>query len=110
MPDTFAWYLDQFRDGKLPAMIDRAGYPTIAAAVDQDLIAYKLPEIESTAKAMIVAAPNRRRRPQLGCSRSFRRAKVSLDLRWPTRTGSTAFARPEPKAGMPRRTLSLRPL
>jgi hypothetical protein len=56
VPDTFAWCLDQFRAGKLLSMIERAGYPTIAAAVDQDLVASKLPEIESTAKAMLAAA------------------------------------------------------
>ena len=55
VPDPFAWCLDQFRAGKLPAMIERAGYPSIAAAVDQDLVASNLPEIENTATAMVNA-------------------------------------------------------
>ena len=36
-------------------MIERAGYPSIAAAVDQDLVASNLPEIENTATAMVNA-------------------------------------------------------
>ncbi|MGH8064266.1 MAG: DUF7700 domain-containing protein [Candidatus Entotheonellia bacterium] len=34
--------MNQFRAGKLPAMLERAGYPPIAAALDRDLIATKL--------------------------------------------------------------------
>jgi hypothetical protein len=55
VPDPLAWCLDQFRAGKLPAMIERAGYPDIAAAVDLDLVASKLAEIENTANAMAAA-------------------------------------------------------
>ena len=36
-------------------MINRAGYPTIAAALDEGLIAAKLPEVECTAQAMVAA-------------------------------------------------------
>jgi hypothetical protein len=38
-------------------MLERAGYPTIAAALDEGLIAAKLSEVESTAQAMAQAAP-----------------------------------------------------
>ncbi len=34
VPDPFRWVLDQFKAGKLPAMLTRAGYPTVAAALD----------------------------------------------------------------------------
>jgi len=43
--------------GKLPAMIERAGYPTIAAALDTELIAAKFPAVEAKALAMLQADP-----------------------------------------------------
>jgi hypothetical protein len=50
VPDTLTWTLEQFKGGKLPAMIERAGYPTIAASMDRELVAAKLEkEIEPTA-------------------------------------------------------------
>jgi hypothetical protein len=56
VPDTLTWTLDQFKGGKLPAMIERAGYPTIATALDRDLVATKLErEVEPTALAMRAA-------------------------------------------------------
>ena len=57
VPDALRWTLDQFKTGKLPAMIDRAGYPTIAAALDADLIAAQLPAVEAKLKAMMQADP-----------------------------------------------------
>lgn len=56
VPDTLRWTLDQFKDGKLPAMIRRAGYPGIVADLDDALIQSKLPEIEAKTKAMADAA------------------------------------------------------
>jgi hypothetical protein len=56
VPDSLAWTLDLFKSGKLPAMLKRAGYPTIAAALDEDLVADKVREVESTLKAMAEAA------------------------------------------------------
>ena len=53
VPDPFKWVLDQFKTGKLPAMLTRAGYPTVAAALDEGLIAERLPEIEARAQAML---------------------------------------------------------
>jgi hypothetical protein len=49
------WTLEQFKTHKLPAMLKRAGYPTIAETVDEHLIAAKLPELESRAHAMMQA-------------------------------------------------------
>ena len=53
--DPFTWTLDQFKTGKLPAMLTRAGYPTVAAALDEGLIAGKLPEVEARGQAMLRA-------------------------------------------------------
>jgi len=57
VPDALRWTLDQFKAGKLPAMIDRAGYPTVAAALDADLIAAQLPGVEAKLQAMMQADP-----------------------------------------------------
>jgi hypothetical protein len=56
VPDTLAWTLDQFRAGRLSDMLARAGYPGIAAELDNDLVRTKLPEIEAKAQAMRNAA------------------------------------------------------
>jgi hypothetical protein len=53
VPDTLRWTLDQFKGRKLPAMLQRAGYPGIVAELDQDLIQSKLPEVEATALAIV---------------------------------------------------------
>jgi len=45
--ETLAWTLDQFKQGNLPDMIRRAGYPSIADLVDEKLIQEKMPEIEA---------------------------------------------------------------
>jgi hypothetical protein len=55
VPDPFKWALDQFKAGRLPAMLTRAGYPTVAAALDEGLVASKLPEVEARAHAMLQA-------------------------------------------------------
>lgn len=44
--DTLRWTLDQFKSGKLKGMIERAGYPSIAAAVDESLVQSLMPKIE----------------------------------------------------------------
>jgi hypothetical protein len=56
VPDALQWTLRQFKDGKLPAMLQRAGYPTVAAALDNGLIASKLPEVEAKTHEMLQAA------------------------------------------------------
>ena len=55
VPNPLQWVLEQFRSGKLPAMLTRAGYPTVAAALDEGLIAEKVNEVESRAQVMLQA-------------------------------------------------------
>jgi hypothetical protein len=55
VPNAFQWTMDQFKSGKLPAMLRRAGYPTVAEALDTSLIASKLPEVEAKAEEMLQA-------------------------------------------------------
>jgi hypothetical protein len=45
--ETLRWTLDQFKAGNLRKMIDRAGYPSIASAVDEKLLQEMLPSIEA---------------------------------------------------------------
>ena len=51
--ETLRWTLDQFKAGNLRSMIERAGYPTIASAVDEKLVQEKLPEIEARSFALV---------------------------------------------------------
>ena len=51
--ETLRWTLDQFKAGNLRPMIERAGYPTIAVAVDERLVQEKLPEIEARCFALV---------------------------------------------------------
>ncbi len=44
--ETLRWTLDQFKGGKLKSMIERAGYPSIAAELDENLIQAMMPKIE----------------------------------------------------------------
>ena len=52
VPDTLGWTLKQFKSRKLAAMIDRAGYPGVAADLDQDLLDSLIPSIEKRAGEM----------------------------------------------------------
>ncbi len=56
VPDPLDWTLNQFRAGNLPGMIERAGYPTIAATLDRGLVATKVEEVAKTTKEMLAAA------------------------------------------------------
>jgi hypothetical protein len=47
-----AWTLEQFDSGKLPAMIERAGYPGIAADLDMQEIASLLPMMKTKAREL----------------------------------------------------------
>lgn len=47
--DPLMWVFEQFENRKLGAMIERAGYPGIAADLDADKIAAVLPEVKKTA-------------------------------------------------------------
>ena len=43
------WTIDQFKAGNIRKMIDRAGYPTVANDVDENLLTGWMPEIERPA-------------------------------------------------------------
>jgi len=51
--ETLRWTIDQFKAGNLRSMIERAGYPTIASALDEKLVQERLPEIEARAFALV---------------------------------------------------------
>jgi hypothetical protein len=53
VPNAFQWTMEQFKSGKLPAMLRRAGYTTVAEALDTSLVASKLPEVEARAEEML---------------------------------------------------------
>ena len=45
--ETLRWTLDQFKEGNLPDMIRRAGYPSVAEGLDENLLREMLPQIEA---------------------------------------------------------------
>src|SRR5262249_42706655 len=47
-----AWTFEQFEKGKLPGMIERAGYPGVAADLDVEKIASVFPAMKKQALAM----------------------------------------------------------
>ena len=51
--DTLRWTLDQFYAGNLKKMIDRAGYPTIAYDVDENLLQATMPAIEKRSLELV---------------------------------------------------------
>ena len=53
--DTLRWTLDQFKCGNLRHMIARAGYPTIANALDDQLLQETMPKIEDRALELVAA-------------------------------------------------------
>jgi hypothetical protein len=50
--DPLAWTFEQIESRKLPAMIERAGYPGIAADLDLDKIAAVVPALKKRAFEM----------------------------------------------------------
>jgi len=44
--------LEQFKSGKLRDMLQRAGYPGVAADFDQDVVSAILPALEKRARVM----------------------------------------------------------
>ena len=50
VPDTLEWTLDRFKNKDLKGMITRAGYPGVAADLDQDLIDSIMPALEAKAR------------------------------------------------------------
>ena len=55
VPEPLTWTLDQFKNKKLGAMIERAGYPGVAADLDLDLIEAMIPGMEKRARDMVAA-------------------------------------------------------
>ena len=53
VPDGFEWTIEKFKGGKLPAMIERAGYPGVVNDLDTDLIATVLPRVEAKARDLL---------------------------------------------------------
>ena len=51
--ETLRWTLDQFYAGNLKGMIERAGYPTIANDVDENLLQATMPAIEKRALELV---------------------------------------------------------
>jgi hypothetical protein len=51
--ETLKWTLDQFKGGKLKTMIERAGYPSIAAELDENLIQAVMPKIEKRSRELV---------------------------------------------------------
>jgi hypothetical protein len=51
--NPLAWTLEQIETGKLKAMIERAGYPGVAADLDERKIAEVLPALKKQAQAML---------------------------------------------------------
>ena len=65
VPDTLGWTLDQFKTRKLEAMLERAGYPGVAADLDQDVIDSIMPAMESRAREMVAAGLPKEPTPNL---------------------------------------------
>ena len=52
VPDTLQWTLDRFKNKDLRQMIARAGYPGVAADLDQELIDSIMPALEAKAREL----------------------------------------------------------
>ncbi|MBT5811937.1 MAG: hypothetical protein HOI19_16305, partial [Rhodospirillaceae bacterium] len=52
VPDPLEWTLDVLKARKIRDMIAAAGYPGVAADVDEDIIASLLPSIEAKAREL----------------------------------------------------------
>lgn len=52
VPDPLGWTLEQFKSGKLRDMMQRAGYPGIAADYDHGVVTALLPALERRAREM----------------------------------------------------------
>jgi len=50
VPDPLGWTLEQFKGGKLRDMIQRAGYPGVAADYDHDVVRAVMPGLEKRAR------------------------------------------------------------
>ena len=57
--ETLRWTIDQFYAGNMKKMIERAGYPTIANDVDEQLLQATMPAIEKRAFELVEENKNR---------------------------------------------------
>jgi len=57
VPNPLRWVLDRLKEGKLAQMIETAGYPSIAAELDEHLISH-LMETQIEPKALAIEAAN----------------------------------------------------
>jgi len=51
--DPLAWTLECFERGRLRAMVERAGYAKVAAALDEDAFQAALPAVGDKARALV---------------------------------------------------------
>ena len=51
--DSLDWTLNCFERGRLGAMIERAGYPAVASALDAGQVAEVMPSVVSTAREIV---------------------------------------------------------
>ena len=51
--DPLAWVLERFERGRLRPMIERAGYPNIASALDEDAFQAALPRVSDEARTIV---------------------------------------------------------
>ena len=51
--DPLAWALERFERGRLRPMIERAGYPAVAAVLDDDAFQAAMPNVASRAQAIV---------------------------------------------------------
>ncbi len=51
--DPLAWALERFERGRLRPMIERAGYPAVAAVLDDDAFQAAMPNVASQAQAIV---------------------------------------------------------
>lgn len=51
--DSLDWTLNVFERGRLRSMIERAGYPSVAGALNEDEIASVMPHVVSTAREIV---------------------------------------------------------
>ena len=63
--DPLDWTMGQFKNKKLGAMIERAGYPGVAADLDEDVIAAVIPDMEKRALEMVAGGLPKEPTPNL---------------------------------------------
>jgi hypothetical protein len=63
--DPLDWTLGQFKNKNLGAMIERAGYPGVAADLDEDVIAAVIPDMEARALEMVAGGLPKEPTPNL---------------------------------------------